>query len=233
MRIHWLQHVPFEGLGSIEEWAKSRGHELVATRLWDHDPLPDASEIEFLIVMGGPMGVGDEAAYPWLAPERDLIAKTIENGSSVLGICLGAQLIASSMGAAVAPNNQKEIGWFPVTITAEGSETDLMSGVPREFMAFHWHGDTFEIPRSATHLASSRACENQAFSVGSKVLALQFHIETVESNVDALIENCADELVGGEWIQGPDELRAGVKNSPQATGILSTTLDRMTEVAAR
>lgn len=231
MRIHWLQHVPFEGLGSIEDWAVNRDHELVPTRLWDHDPLPDASEVEFLIVMGGPMGVGDVETCPWLAPEKDLIAKTIENGSSVLGICLGAQLIASAMGAAVAPNIYKEIGWFPVNLTSEGFETDLMTGVPREFMAFHWHGDTFEIPLGGTHLASSEACKNQAFSVGRKVLALQFHVETLKGNVDALIENCSDELVDGEWIQSPSELRAGITYSPQATGLLATVLDRMAATA--
>ncbi|RIK05915.1 MAG: amidotransferase [Acidobacteria bacterium] len=227
MRIHWIQHVPFEGLGSIEGWAGDRGHELVATRLWDQDPLPDPREIEFLIVMGGPMGVNDEATHNWLASEKALIGRTIESGSSVLGICLGAQLIASAMGAEVSANRQKEIGWFPVTLAATAGETELMSQVPREFKAFHWHGDTFQIPDGATHIASSAACRNQAFCINDRVLGLQFHIETLAGNVEALIENCSDELVDGEWIQSPDEMREGIKNSRQGTEILSTILDRL------
>lgn len=219
--------MPFEGLGSIESWAESREHRLVATRLWAGDQLPSIDEVEMLVVMGGPMGVGDEDKFGWLAPEKAFIGAAIEGGAVVLGICLGAQLIASAMGAAVRPNRLKEIGWFPVTLSPDGRESSFSTILPTEFTAFHWHGDTFDIPDNATHLASSAACANQAFAVGERVLALQFHLETLPENVDALIENCADELVEGEWIQTGDEMKSGTAAINEATTTLDAILDRM------
>ena len=115
MRAHYLQHVPFEGLGIIKPWLKVQGYELTNTPFYESALLPDPGEIDLLIVMGGPMSVNDEAEFPWLIDEKRFIRRCIEEDTSVLGICLGAQLIASSLQSRVYPNRVKEIGWFPIT----------------------------------------------------------------------------------------------------------------------
>ncbi len=193
MKIHWLQHVPFEGLGCIEPWLVENGHVAACTRFWAGDRLPDAGSAGGLIVMGGPMGVYDEAAYPWLVEEKALIKKIIAQNKPVLGICLGAQLISEVLGASVRKNDQREIGFFPVA-----GDGHLF---PAEFSAFHWHGDTFGIPDGTVHLASSAACANQAFIYKDNVLALQFHLETTEESLLSLYEHCENEITGGPFIQ--------------------------------
>ena len=114
MRAHYLQHVEFEGLGSIEPWLKAAGYEITNTRLFESAKLPDLKKIDLLIVMGGPMSVNDEDDFPWLVSEKKFIREAINSGKPVLGICLGAQLIASATGARVYRNPIKEIGWFPI-----------------------------------------------------------------------------------------------------------------------
>jgi GMP synthase (glutamine-hydrolysing) len=193
MKIHWLQHVPFEGLGCIEPWLIENGRHISCTRFWAGDRLPDIGSVDGLIVMGGPMGVYDEAIYPWLAEEKAFIRKIVAQNTPVLGICLGAQLIAEVLGSNVRKNRHREIGFFPVT--GDGKI------FPAKFTAFHWHGDTFGIPDGAEHLASSSACENQGFIYKNNVLALQFHLETTEQSLLSLYEHCQNEITGGPFIQ--------------------------------
>src|SRR5690606_3581623 len=114
MRAHYLQHVPFEGLGSIEPWLRARGFSVTATRFFEDPALPDPRGIDLLVVMGGPMSVNDDASLPWLVDEKRFVRAAIDANIPVLGICLGAQLIASAMGARVQPGREKELGWFPV-----------------------------------------------------------------------------------------------------------------------
>ena len=207
MRAHCLQHVPFEGLGSIEAWLRKEGHEVSCTRFFEGDRLPSPEDLDFLIVMGGPMGVHDEAAHPWLAEEKAFIDRVIEAGSPVLGICLGAQLIAASLGARVFPCPEKEIGWFPV----QGIETGDPAAFrfPSEIPVFHWHGDTFELPPGAIRLARSEACPNQAFQLGRRVIGLQFHLETTPESAQAIVRNASGDIVEGRYIQpGPAILSA-------------------------
>lgn len=231
MRIHWLQHVSFEGLGSIATWASERGHELVGARLWAEDPLPDASEVKFLIIMGGPMSATDDRQYEWLSAEKKLVREVIDQGAVVLGICLGAQLIAAALGASVMQNHFKEIGWYPVTLTPDASNSPIFETVPSRFQAFHWHGETFEIPEGATHIAQSAACTNQAFVINDRIVALQFHLEILPENVEALIENCREELTCGQWIQDIEKLRAGAVHATQHESILNEILDRLSSAA--
>jgi GMP synthase-like glutamine amidotransferase len=210
--IHWLQHVEFEGLGSIEGWARERGHGLSRIRLFGGDPLPKVDVVDLLIVMGGPMGVHDEEQYPWLVEEKAFLREVLGAGIPVLGICLGAQLLAHVLGAAVTANGEKEIGWFPV-LRGDGVEAGavpeaLARILPAHKKVFHWHGDTFSLPEGSVRLYSSAACVNQAFFL-DRVIGLQFHLETTPAGLAALVENCRRELVLGLWVQSEEELVAG------------------------
>lgn len=204
MRAHYLQHVPFEGLGSIELWLQNAGYEISSTQFFNSEILPEIEEIDFLIVIGGPMSVNDILEHHWLAKEKDYIRGTIEAGKPVLGICLGAQLIADSMGGKVFPNAVKEIGWFPVNRVE--NENALVFQFPKEIEVFHWHGETFSLPQGAFQIAESKGCKNQAFQIGSNVIGLQFHLETTPVSAQAIVENCRDELVEGKYIQSEAEI---------------------------
>ncbi|MGD8912201.1 MAG: type 1 glutamine amidotransferase [Candidatus Thiodiazotropha sp.] len=199
MRAHYLQHVPFEGLGSIEAWLQHAGYEVTCTRLYESSELPEIGKIDLLVVMGGPMSVNDEDDYPWLVDEKAFIKKAIDTGKPVLGICLGAQLIASSLGAEVVPNREKEIGWFP--IQAVNATNDSAFRFPDNADVFHWHGETFNLPPGAIRIAQSKVCKNQAFQIGENVIGLQFHLETTPGSARAIVDHCRDELVDGDYIQ--------------------------------
>lgn len=210
MRLHYFQHEPFEGLGMIADWAAQRGHGVSSTAFFQTGAqLPDVHDYDALVVMGGSMGVYDEDRFHWLAAEKAHIRTAIDAGKQVLGICLGAQLIAASLGARVAPHVHKEIGWFPVAMTDAGVAHPLLAGLNHSMSVFHWHGDRFEIPVGAEHLMSSAACDNQAFTLGDKVLALQFHLEMDPRAVRAIMTACADELQRegqGRWVQSAAEI---------------------------
>lgn len=227
MRIHYLQHVPFEDLANIEPWAAARGHAVTGTALHAGESLPPLEDVDWLIVLGGPMGVHDTHDYPWLRPEKALIREAIDTGRLVLGICLGAQLIADALGATVGSNGCKEVGWHPVSLTDAGGQSPLFQGLPKVFTAFHWHGDCFEIPDGACHAARSAACPNQAFGYGNRVLALQFHVETSQAAADRLIANCPGDLDAGPHSQDEAAVRHGMAHIPAMQSIMATLLDNM------
>lgn len=222
MNIHCFQHVPFEGLGQIETWAKSNGAQISYTRFFANDPLPELTTVDWLIVMGGPMGIYDEAQYPWLATEKAFIRTAIDHNKTVLGICLGAQLIADVLGANVYPNAQKEIGWYPI---ARAPNTP--NWLPEKLTVFHWHGDTFDIPAGAIRLASSAACQNQGFLHGNRIIALQFHIETTAESLEDLIENGQNELTDAPTIQPPRQMKKGLSHLPQIHATLTKMLNSL------
>ncbi|MDP3294685.1 MAG: type 1 glutamine amidotransferase [Nevskia sp.] len=182
MRVHWLQHADFEGLGGIEAWLTARGHTITGTRLQHGETLPEPAAFDALMVMGGPMNIYQHELHPWLRTEKALIRAAIAQGRRVLGICLGAQLIADVLGGPVSRSAEPEIGWFPLQLTAEGRAHPLLAGLPAEFTSFHWHGDTYALPPGATRLIESAACAQQAFAWdGSRVLGLQFHPEVTQA----------------------------------------------------
>jgi GMP synthase-like glutamine amidotransferase len=205
MRVHVLEHVPFEGLGSIEAWLAARKATIRRTRFHQAEGLPAPESVDFLIAMGGPMSVNDEEGHPWLRQEKAFVRAAISRGLPVLGICLGAQLIASALGGRVYPNAAREIGWFPVEAVPVGGDGFRF---PDRVSVFHWHGETFDLPPGAVRLARSGGCENQAFQLGRNVIGLQFHLETTVESAECLIQNCRHELVRSTYVQTEEELRA-------------------------
>jgi len=208
MQLYAIQHVPFEELGSIQSWADRTGHDIRIIRPFLGEALPTPKDVTHLIVMGGPMGVHDHDAFPWLAAEKTLIREVIDAGRSVLGICLGAQLMAAALGARVVPNPTPEIGWFPIRKSTDAHPCETADFLPASLEVFHWHGDTFEIPDGAIRLAHSDACRNQGFMRDGRVIGLQFHLETTPDSLEALIGHCAADLVESPFIQTPKAMRS-------------------------
>lgn len=199
MRAHCLQHVPFEGLGSIKPWLVSSGYSVTSTKFYNSTTLPALGAFDLLIILGGPMSVNDEERFPWLRSEKQFIRDAVKAGKAILGICLGAQLIASALGESVYPNRRKEIGWFPVEGVTQQEQFTFQ--FPAELEVFHWHGETFELPDNSVLLARSNACENQAFQLGKSVIGLQFHLESTQETVQSIITHCRDELVPSKYVQ--------------------------------
>ena len=198
-----LQHHPIEGLGSLTPWLAQHATSSQIVRLYAGEECSAPETVDLLIVLGGPMSVNDEEELPWLVAEKTFIRQVIDRQRPVLGICLGSQLIASALGAAVRPNPHKEIGWLPIEGIA--ASTALPFTIPTTTV-FHWHGDTFDLPAGAILLARSVACAHQAFLYKEKVLALQFHLETTPELVKLFIETGRDELVTAPYIQSPESI---------------------------
>lgn len=226
MRIHWLQHVPFEDLGTIGEWAAERGH-AVSGSLALTERFPPTSEVDLLVVMGGPMGVHDDHRFPWLTAEKRYIEHAIDAGSRVLGVCLGAQLVADVLGGSVRRNPEPEIGWFPVTLTPEGRASSVFGAMPSSFVAGHWHSDTFEPPADAVRTASSEACANQAFEWRGRVYGVQFHLEWDARALGLLVDECGEELVAGRYIQSPEQLLGNRERFRDSRDLLFGLLDAL------
>jgi GMP synthase (glutamine-hydrolysing) len=198
MRFHIFQHVPFENEGTIGLWAKKEGASISKSLFYENTNLPLMESFEILIVLGGPMNIYEEKKFFFLKEEKKFIEKAIFAGKKVLGICLGAQLIADVMGAKITRNKSKEIGWFKAERT---NIHPFLEKFPENFTVFQWHGDTFSIPEGAVRIAKSELCENQAFAYKDTVIGLQFHLESTPESIQALIDNCSDELVERPGIQ--------------------------------
>ena len=228
-RIHYFQHVPFEGLGSIGEWISMNGHSLTVTKLFENADFPEISDIDWLIVMGGPMNVYDEEQFPWLKDEKRFIRQAIDAGKTVLGICLGSQLVSSALGAKVYKNRENEIGWFDIELTSLAQSGSLFFDMGNRIKVFHWHGDTFDLPENAILLASSDCTKNQAYVYKNKVLALQFHLEPTLDSLMEMIEGGRDEITTGEYVQTEKEVLKNKRLIEPGRKILFTLLTRLAE----
>jgi GMP synthase-like glutamine amidotransferase len=224
MRVHVLQHVPFEDIGSMAEWFQQRGAQLSYTRFYEVGAqLPEPGGFDLIVAMGGPMSVNDEATLPWLVAEKAFLRAAIASEVAVLGVCLGAQLIASALAAQVYPNEVAEIGWFPVWRADAVDEACFL--FPERIELLHWHGETFALPEGASLLASSEACRHQAFQLGRRVIGLQCHPEMTPQIVADLLDECADELRPGTWVQTPEQLAASAAAYVPGNVLIARLLD--------
>jgi GMP synthase-like glutamine amidotransferase len=224
MRIACIQHVSFEGPANIARWATARGHTLREIHVYRGDVLPSVETFDLLVLMGGPMSVNDEDRFAWLAPEKELVRAALQAGRHMLGVCLGAQMIASALGARVYRNSVKEIGWFPIE-SVPGEAADAL-GVSVWPLVFHWHGETFDLPAGAVLAARSQACANQAFLYQRRALALQFHIEVTPESAALLIQHAGHEIGTGSWEQPAETLLDAPQRFRHLEPVLFEVLDR-------
>src|SRR5574341_583366 len=193
MKALVLRHVPHEHLGTLAEALIANNITYEYVNFYEnYSPNIPIEDVCGLIILGGPMNVYETDRYPYLEMEDKLIKEAVEKDVPILGICLGAQLIAKALGARVIKNKEKEIGWYPLKITQEGSKDKLFRHCYTEETVFQWHGDRFEIPNGAVHLAESTLCKNQAFRYSHNVYGIQFHIEVTP------------ELIS-EWLNVPEK----------------------------
>ncbi len=227
MRIYICQHVPFEGAAGIGDYLSERGKKFNVVHVYRGQPLPQAEDLDLLVMMGGPMSVNDETEHAWLAPEKALTRECVRQGKRILGVCLGAQLIASAQGARVYPNHEREIGWFPVRRTPGAVQHSLGAAMPEEYPAFHWHGETFDLPEGAVWLAQSEACRHQAFALGGRVLGLQFHLETTPEVAEDWTRDGMFNEPAGPYVQTPAQIRAAPEKFAALNLVLAAVLDRL------
>jgi GMP synthase (glutamine-hydrolysing) len=190
-----VQHVGFEDLGTFATVLAERGFEIsyIEARAGALAQI-DAAKPDLLALLGGPIGVYDDAEYPFVRDEIRLAEQRMKEDLSILGICLGAQMMARALGSRVYPGPRKEIGWKPLIITEAGMKSPVRHLAPEQTSMFHWHGDTFDLPREATLLASTDACENQIFSWGRNALAFQCHPELIAAQLERWLVGHACEL---------------------------------------
>ena len=196
-----LQHIECEDLGTIANAMSQRGIGYKYVRLFDGEPVPyDPGNYSGMIILGGPMNVYEEDKFPYLKDEDILIKKAVKNDMPVLGICLGGQLIAKATGAKVKKGTKKEIGWYDLKLTKDSRQDKVFNSLPGTIKVFQWHGDTFDIPDGAVHLAGSELFSNQAYRVGSSIYGLQFHLEVTQEMINRWISEYEEELSTLDYI---------------------------------
>lgn len=206
-----IQHVPHEGLGTIGPALSGAGLGADFLKVYE-DKVPRGLEgYSALVVLGGPMGVYEDGAYPFIKEELALIQRALKSKLPTLGVCLGSQLLAKAAGADVYKGKAKEIGWYTVSLTDEGVEDPLLLGFPEEFTVFQWHGDTFDVPEDGVNLAGSKLFPNQLIKVGPRAYGVQFHLEVTEAMVREWVEINRDELGPLKGKVDPDRI---IKETP-------------------
>jgi GMP synthase (glutamine-hydrolysing) len=198
MNVLIIKHVDIEGPGLIEYCLNQRRLPYQVLCLDSDVRLPKPEGFTHIVILGGPMNVYEEDRYPFLKEEDLFIKEAIQRGKFILGICLGAQLIAKALGAKVFKAPAKEVGWFDVSLTEIGLQDPLFSNLPKTFPVFQWHEDTFDIPKSAKLIATSSSVPHQAFRYGDNAYGLQFHLEVTEEMIREWIKTYEEELKGSQ-----------------------------------
>jgi GMP synthase-like glutamine amidotransferase len=208
-RIAIVQHVPWEGPAWLGQWLYQQGYGFERYALFRHESFPAPEDFDLLIVLGGPMGVYQIKDYSWLQEEKDGLARVLESQKPVLGICLGAQLLAEALGASVYKNPVTEVGWWRVHFPSD-ERPAFLSQWPEEQTVFHWHSDAFTLPEGATRIGWSEGCDPQGFAWGERVVGLQFHLECTPEAMVNMLNNGGDMLQQqGPFVQSAEQIRAG------------------------
>lgn len=225
MRVHCLLHAEHEDTGCIEPWLRARGHAVTIARLHAGEPLPTAADLDWLVVMGGPMNIYEHERHPWLVAEKALIADAIAQDRRVLGVCLGAQLVADVLGGPVTRNAHAEIGWFEVRGLPDLAASRAFRQFPPSFVAFHWHGDTFALPPGTRPLLASDACANQAFEHGPRVAGIQFHLEVTAANAREWL--ALEAPAPDRYVQDAPSILAGLDRFAENNRLMFRLLEAM------
>jgi GMP synthase-like glutamine amidotransferase len=224
MNVHSLEHQSYEGPGKIGDWAAARGHALTRTALYAGEAPPPLTDFDLLVIMGGSMNIYEHRNHPWLVAEKRFIGEAIAAGKPILGICLGAQLLADALGGRVFQNAEKEIGWWPLRVFDRSAP---FATFPETLTVMHWHGDTFSLPPGARRVAESDACTEQAFVFGDRVVGLQFHLEQGPVAVSDLATACGAELVPARYVQSREQLLASQPDLAPCEAALFGLLDAL------
>lgn len=225
MKIIAFKHFSFDDEYALASWAKDRGHTLTVRDPANGIDPKWLEDNDCLVILGGPMSVYQEEKHRWLIEEKQFVKQAIQMNKKVLGICLGAQMLAEVLGSKVYRNKVKEIGWHSVQRTKETHP--WFDEMPQQFHSFQWHGDTFDLPSGSKWLAFSEGCRNQAFSFGENVLALQFHLETTPACIEQMLTRWTSEIVPAPFIQTADEIRERAQQSKISFSLLHRILDRI------
>ncbi len=206
MRIHCILHAAFEGPAAIKDWAQAKGLAMTTTSAYAGEQLPNTTEFDLLVIMGGPQSPLQINKHSFLRDEIELVSRAVAEEKAILGICLGSQVISEALGAPTQRGPEKEIGVFPIELTEQGRLDPIFKNFSDKFLAFHWHHDMPGIPDGAVLLAKSSGCPHQAFRYGDRIYGLEFHLEPTRESAKELIENCPGDLEGGIYTQTGEEI---------------------------
>ncbi|MBN1952245.1 MAG: type 1 glutamine amidotransferase [Bacteroidales bacterium] len=227
MKIHCIRHEPFEGLAFIEDWINENQGRVSYTLTYLNQQYPEDTDFDLLIIMGGTASVYDK--HFWISEEKVFIRRAIENKKKILGICLGAQLLASTLGAKVYPGAEREIGWFPVSFRDEARKT--IPVLPATSDVFHWHSDTFDLPEGSVLLASTAATPNQGFIYNQRIIALQFHLEMTYISLQKIIRGAGSDLhTPGKYVQTATEIKNQKEKLEPTQSLMSGILDYLRDL---
>jgi GMP synthase-like glutamine amidotransferase len=226
MKVQILQHISVKPPGTILDWLAEKNYDYKINYIKHGDPLPDENDTDFLIVLGGALNVNNEAANPWLNSEIAYVKNIIDADKPVLGICLGAQIIARALGMKVEKNEKSEIGWFEVVLTDEGIEEPFLKGVPTKFTPLNWHNDIIRLKSGLKTLAKSQATNVQAFRF-KNALALQFHLEQTNESLDRMLEKVENIIKVDTFVQSARTIKQNSANIAESSEYLKIILNNI------